>query len=594
MDIKNIRNFSIAAHIDHGKSTLADRMLLDTEAITKREFRTQFLDDMDLERERGITIKARAVQIKHKGTILNLIDTPGHVDFTYEVSKSFAACEGVLLLVDSSQGIEAQTMSNLYLAMENDLEIIPIVTKVDLPNADIPKVKQEIIHVLGCKEEEILETSSKTGEGSVEVLDAIVERLPHPEGDIKGDLRALIFDSKYDPYKGVVAYLRVVDGKLKLGDKIRFMHTGVEAEVEELGIFSPGVTPVKELSAGLVGFIACNIKNVSDVKVGDTVTLQSKPAEEALAGYHEAKSMVFCGLYPISSKDFTVLKDALEKLQLNDSSFNYEPETSQSLGFGFRCGFLGLLHMDIIQERLEREFDLQLIITAPSVAYRVTKNNGDVIMLDNPSNLPDSGDIECIEEPFIKASILVPAENIGAIMKLCQDRRGLYKSTDFIDPTRAILVYEIPFSEVVLDFYDKIKSITKGYGSLNYDFIDFQTSKLVKLDVLINEEPVDALSMIVFKDNAYYMGKNLVKRLKDVIPRQLFEVIVQAAVGSRIISRDSVRPLSKNVTAKCYGGDISRKRKLWEKQKEGKKRMKKVGRVDIPQEAFISVLKVND
>jgi len=569
-------------------------MLLDTHAISQREFKSQFLDDMELERERGITIKARAVQIRHQDHILNLIDTPGHVDFSYEVSKSFAACEGVLLLVDASQGIEAQTMSNLYLAMENDLEIIPVVTKIDLPNADIPKVKAEIIHVLGCKEGEILETSSKTGEGSVAILDAIVDRLPPAGGEAEAPLKALIFDSKYDSYKGVIVYIRVVDGKLKVGDKVRFMHTGVEVEVEEMGIFSPGPTPVKELSAGLVGFITGNIKDVSDVKVGDTVTHRDKPAAEALEGYKEAKSMVFCGLYPISSKDFTLLKDALEKLQLNDSSFSYEPETSQSLGFGFRCGFLGLLHMDIVQERLEREFNLQLIITAPSVIYRVVKTNGEILMLDNPSNLPDVGIIDKIEEPYIKASLLIPADNMGAIMQLCQDRRGSYKSTEFIDPTRAILIYEIPFSEVVLDFYDKIKSITKGYGSLNYDFIDFQASKLVKLEILINEEPVDALSTIVFKDNAYHLGKNLVKKLKEVIPRQLFEVVLQASIGSRVISRDSVRPLSKNVTAKCYGGDISRKRKLWEKQKEGKKRMKKVGRVDIPQEAFISVLKVSE
>ncbi len=594
MDIKKIRNFSISAHIDHGKSTLADRMLLDTHAITQREFREQFLDDMDLERERGITIKARAVQIKYKGHILNLIDTPGHVDFTYEVSKSFAACEGVLLLVDGSQGVEAQTMSNLYLALEKNLEMVPVITKIDLPNADIPKTKKEIQNILGTTGEEVLSTSSKTGEGSLQILDAIIEKIPPPKGDKASSLKALIFDSKYDPYKGVVVYIRVVDGEIKLHDKILMMNNKTEYEVEEIGIFAPQPTPVKGLSAGLVGFIACNIKNVKDVKIGDTVTLKEMPAKKPLPGYKEAKPMVFCGMYPIAAKDFALLRDALEKLSLNDSSFVYEAETSQSLGFGFRCGFLGLLHMEIIQERLEREFNLQLIITAPSVVYRVTKTNGEILMLENPSLLPTKDKIERIEEPYIEASLLIPAENIGTIMKLCQDRRGIYRDTEYLDSTRAVLTYEMPFCEVVLDFYDKIKSATRGYGSLNYDFIGFRASDLSRLDILINSEPVDALSSIVHKEHAYERGRALVEKLKDVIPRQLFEVVIQAAVGSRIIARDSIRALSKDVTAKCYGGDITRKRKLWEKQKAGKKRMKKVGKVDIPQEAFISVLRVDE
>jgi len=594
IETKRIRNFSITAHIDHGKSTLADRLLLDTHAISQREFRAQFLDDMDLERERGITIKARAVQLHYKDYILNLIDTPGHVDFTYEVSKSFAACEGVLLLVDASQGIEAQTMTNLYLALESNLEIVPVITKIDLPNADIPKTRRELHNILGAKDEEMVLTSSKTGEGSLNVLEAIIERIPSPKGDPAAPLKALIFDSKFDIYKGVVAYIRIVDGEIRARDKILLMNLGVTYEVEEIGIFAPSPTPVESLSAGLVGYITCNIKNVTDMKVGDTVTHVERPTETALPGYKDVKPMVFCGMYPINSSDYALLKDALDKLRLNDSSFVYEPETSQSLGFGFRCGFLGLLHMEIIQERLEREFDLKLIITAPSVVYRVKQTNGEVLMLDNPSKLPGGDKVVSIEEPYIKASVLVPAENLGTMMQLCQDRRGIYKSTDFLDPTRAVLTYEMPFCEVVMDFYDKIKSATRGYGSLNYDFIGFQESHLSRLDILINGEPVDALSTIVYKEKAYDRGKALVKKLKEVIPRQLFEVVIQAAIGSRVISRDSIRPMGKDVTAKCYGGDISRKRKLWEKQKEGKKRMKKVGRVDLPQEAFISVLRIDE
>jgi len=591
LDIKKIRNFSISAHIDHGKSTLADRMLLDTQAITQREFREQFLDDMELERERGITIKARAVQISYHGHTLNLIDTPGHVDFTYEVSKSFSACEGVLLLVDAAQGIEAQTMSNLYLAIENNLEIVPVISKIDLPNADIPKVKKEIQAVLGCKEEEIILTSAKSGEGSLDVLDAIIKRIPAPQGKTQAPLRALIFDSKFDPYKGVIVYFRVMDGEIGIRDEIQMMHSGSSYEVEDIGIFSPRPTPRKKLTAGLVGYISCNIKNVGDVKIGDTMTLNDRPAKEPLPGYHDVKPMVFCGLYPVAAKDFSLLREALDKLRLNDSSFVYEPETSQSLGFGFRCGFLGLLHMEIIQERLEREFNLALIITAPSVVYKVTLTNREIMMLDNPSRLPSSDRLQQIEEPYIHASILVPAENIGSMMQLCQDRRGIYKSTEYLDPTRAILNYEIPFSEVVMDFYDKIKSATRGYGSLNYDFIGFKTGQLSRLDILINGEKVDALASIVYRDNAHHRGKKLVEKLKEVIPRQMFEVVVQAAIGSRVVARETVRALRKDVTAKCYGGDITRKRKLWEKQKEGKKRMKKVGKVDLPQEAFISILK---
>ena len=593
IDRSKIRNFSIIAHIDHGKSTLADRLLLDTGAISKREFREQILDDMDLERERGITIKARAVRIKHKDYILNLIDTPGHVDFTYEVSKSLAACEGALLLVDAGQGIQAQTVSNLYLAMERNLVIIPVVTKIDLPIADPEKVKKEVRDFLGVKEEEIILSSAKTGQGTEEILSAIIERIPAPKGDLGQPLKALIFDSKYDVYQGVIAYIRVFDGLIKKASCFMMMAGGNQYEVEELGIFNPHPEPVSELGVGEVGYVAANIKEVLEVKIGDTVTLVENPAPKPLEGYREVKPMVFCGLYPINTKDFTSLRDALGKLRLNDASFIYEPETSVSLGYGFRCGFLGLLHMEIAKERLEREFGLELIITAPTVVYRVVDQKGKTTALENPTKLPPAQSIERIEEPYILANLLIPTASTGPMMQLCQERRGIYKSTEYLDAQRVVLVYEIPFAEVVMDFYDKIKSMTAGYGSLNYDFIGYQPSDLVKLDILINGEAVDALSSIVFKEKAYNRGKVLAEKLKEVIPRQLFEVVIQAAVGSKIIARESIGPLKKNVTGKCYGGDITRKRKLWEKQKEGKKRMKKIGKIDLPQEAFITILRMD-
>lgn len=593
MDPQKIRNFSIIAHIDHGKSTLADRLLLHTGAISKREFRDQILDDMELERERGITIKARAVRIHYKDYWLNLIDTPGHIDFTYEVSKSLAACEGVLLLVDAGQGIQAQTVTNLYLAMERNLAIIPIITKIDLPIADSEKVKKELVGFLGIHEKEIILSSAKTGEGTEEILKTIIEKIPHPKGNPAKPLRALIFDSKYDSYQGVVTYFRVMDGTLHAHDQVLMMQTNTTHEVDEIGIFNPNPQPVTELSAGDVGYLNATIRNIAEVKIGDTLTLAANPASEALPGYQEVKPMVFCGLYPIQAKDFTLLRDALAKLRLNDSSFVYEPESSASLGHGYRCGFLGLLHMDIIKERLEREFNLQLLITAPNVAYKVLTTKGEILELENPTKLPPVQQIEIIEEPYIRAHVMIPSTCLGVIMQLCQDRRGIYKSTEYLDATRVVLTYEIPFSEIVMDFYDKIKSLTAGYGSLNYEFIGHKPSDLVKLDILINGEPVDALAVITWKEKAYPRGKALVGKLKEVIPRQMFEVVIQAAIGAKIIARDSISAIKKNVTAKCYGGDITRKRKLWERQKEGKKRMKKIGRVDLPQEAFISVLKVD-
>ncbi len=589
-----IRNFSIVAHIDHGKSTLADRLLLDTGAISKREFREQILDDMDIERERGITIKARAVRIKHKKYILNLIDTPGHVDFTYEVSKSLAACEGVLLLVDAGQGIQAQTVSNLYLAMEKNLKIIPVITKIDLPIADPPRVKEQIVNLLAIDENEIIYSSAKSGEGTEQILNALIDRIPPPSGNESGPLKALIIDSKYDLYKGVIAYIRIMDGCLKKGDQLLMMQTGGQFVAEEIGIFNPHPEEVQSLAVGEVGYVAANIKTIADVKIGDTITLLKNPAEEPLEGYREAKPMVFCGLYPINPGDFVALRDALGKLQLNDSSFIFEPETSASLGNGFRCGFLGLLHMEIAKERLEREFNLDLLITAPNVVYHVFTTRGEKIELENPTKLPPVTAIDRIEEPYIRANIMIPAASLGPMMQLCQDRRGIYKSTEFIDPTRAILVYEIPFSEIVMDFHDKIKSMTAGYGSLNYDFIGYKPEKLVKMDILVNSEPIDALSTIVCKEKAYYKGKQLAEKLKEVIPRHLFEISIQAAIGSKIIARESIGAMRKNVTAKCYGGDISRKRKLLEKQKEGKKRMKRIGTIDLPQEAFIAVLRVDE
>ncbi|MFH1208921.1 MAG: translation elongation factor 4 [Candidatus Omnitrophota bacterium] len=587
-----IRNFSIIAHIDHGKSTLADRLLLHTGAISKREFRDQILDDMELERERGITIKARAVRIHYKSYWLNLIDTPGHIDFTYEVSKSLAACEGVLLLVDAGQGIQAQTVTNLYLAMERNLKIIPIVTKIDLPTAEPERVKKEIVDFLGVDEKEILFSSAKTGEGTEEILTAIIDKIPPPQGDPEKPLRALIFDSKFDSYQGVVAYFRIFDGKLRTHDLVLMMQTRNQHEVDQIGIFNPNPEAVEELGAGEVGYVNANIKDISDVKIGDTMTLALNSATEPLPGYQDVKPMVFCGLYPIQANDFAMLRDALAKLRLNDSSFVYEPESSASLGHGYRCGFLGLLHMDIIKERLEREFNLQLIITAPNVVYKVLTTKGEIFEIENPTNLPPVQQIEIIEEPYIRAHVMIPSTALGVIMQLCQDRRGTYKSTEYLDATRAVLTYEIPFSEVVMDFYDKIKSLTAGYGSLNYEFIGHKPSDLVKMDILINGEPVDALAIITWKEKAYPRGKALVEKLKEVIPRQMFEVVIQAAIGAKVIARDSIAAIKKNVTAKCYGGDITRKRKLWEKQKEGKKRMKKIGKVDLPQEAFISILKV--
>ncbi len=590
---ERIRNFSIIAHIDHGKSTLADRLLLQTGAITQREFRNQLLDDMDLERERGITIKATAVRIAYRDYTLNLIDTPGHIDFTYEVSKSLAACEGVLLLVDAGQGIQAQTVTNLYLAMERNLVIIPIITKIDLPSAEPEKRRTEVAQFLGISEDEILLTSAKSGEGTDEILQAIIDRIPPPKGDPNKPLKALIFDSKFDSYKGVICYFRVMEGTVRPKEKIFMMQSGITYEVEEVGVFSPKATPVAEVTVGSVGYLTATIRNVSEVKIGETITNAINPAKEPLEGYQDIKPMVFCGLYPIEQDEFTSLREALAKLKLNDSSFTYEPESSASLGNGFRCGFLGLLHMDIIRERLEREFDQVLIVTAPNVVYEVLKTNGEIEMIENPTRLPDPSQIEQISEPYIRAHVMVPADSMGVVMKLCQDRRGIYVSTNYLDPTRVVLEYEIPLCEVVLDFYDKIKSCTAGYGSLNYDLIGHRPSNLVKLDILINGESVDALSSIVFRDSAYQRGKVMVEKLKEVVPRQLFEVVIQAAIGSKIIARDAISALKKNVTEKCYGGDISRKRKLWDKQKEGKKRMKQIGRVELPQEAFITILKVD-
>lgn len=592
-DRSKIRNFSIIAHIDHGKSSLADRFLLSCNAITQREFRQQMLDDMDLERERGITIKARAVRINHKGYKLNLIDTPGHVDFNYEVSKSLAACEGVLLLVDGSQGVEAQTVSNYYLAKDRDMTILPVITKIDLPATDLNRVEEQIRTVLKLDTSDIYMTSAKTGEGIVDVLDAIVDKFPAPRGNHDTELRALIFDSKYDVYRGVIVYFRVVDGMIKQGDRIRMIATDRMYEIEEIGIFNPHMQKQDSLGVGEVGYMIANIKTVGDVKIGDTITLDNKPTKKPLAGYEDVQPMVFCGMYPVNAKDFDLLRDALQKLRLNDSSFVYEPESSQSLGFGFRCGFLGLLHMEIIQERLEREFGINLIITAPNVIYRLVKTNGEVIFIDSPAKLPSPTEIASFEEPFIHANVLVPTSSIGDVMKLCQDRRGEYISTEYLDPERVLLVYDLPLSEIVMDFYDKVKSMTSGYGSFNYKFKGYKKSKLVRMDILINGEPVDALSTIVYRENAYYRGRALVAKMKEVVPRQMFEVVIQAAIGSKVIARDAIRALRKNVTEKCYGGDISRKRKLWERQKEGKKRMKKIGKVDLPQEAFISVLRID-
>ncbi len=593
-----IRNFSIIAHIDHGKSTLADRLLERTHTLSQRELKAQVLDDMDLERERGITIKSHAVRMEYlardgKKYILNLIDTPGHVDFTYEVSRSLAACEGALLLVDAAQGIEAQTISNLYLALENDVVIIPVINKVDLPSAQVDVVKQQIIDLIGCKEDEILLTSAKTGLGVDDVLEAIVREIPPPEGDPEAPLQALIFDSLFDNYRGAISYIRIFNGTLRKNDPIMFFNTHRTYQAEEIGILRLKRQPVTELHAGEVGYLISGAKNVKDIHVGDTVTHSKKPAKEPLPGYKEIKPMVFSGIYPIESDDFENLRDALEKLSLNDSALIYEPETSKALGFGFRVGFLGLLHMEIVHERLEREYNLAIINTVPNVVYRVYLHNGEMKEIHTPTDLPNPGTIDRIEEPYIAAQIITPAEYIGNIMKLSQEKRAVFKATNYLDPSRVDMEFLFPLSEVIFDFYDRLKSVSRGYASFDYELEGYRPGKLVKLDILINGEPVDALSTIVHEDKAYEMGQKLCRHLKELIPRQLFVVAIQAAIGSKIIARQTVKPLRKNVTAKCYGGDITRKRKLLEKQKEGKKRMKQVGRVEIPQEAFLAVLSMN-
>ena len=593
MNQDKIRNFSIIAHIDHGKSTIADRMLELTGAVTKRESKDQMLDNMDLERERGITIKLNAVKLNYKGYTLHLIDTPGHVDFTYEVSRSLAACEGAILVVDAAQGIEAQTLANVYLALENDLTIIPVINKIDLPNADVDKVKKELREVLGFSDDEIILTSAKTGFGIDKLLDAVIDRIPCPNGEINSNLRGLIFDSVFDSYRGVVIQTRIVDGKLKVGDKIRFMSTGASHEVTELGVSTPKEEKVKELVSGDVGYVCASIKKISDVKIGDTITLDDNPAKEVLPGYKEIKPMVYSGIYPVETNKYNDLRDALEKLKLNDASLTFEPETSKALGFGFRCGFLGLLHMDIIKERIEREFNIEIILTSPSVIYTVTLTNGDIVYVDNPTKLPDRQVISKIEEPYIKTNIFVPSEFIGPVMELCQNKRGNFINMDYID-TRVNIHYELPLSEIVYDFFDKLKSTTKGYASFDYEFIGNKQSDLVKVDIMLNGDIVDAFSIITHKDFAYKRGNAITQKLKEIIPRQLFEVPVQACCNNKVIARCDIKANRKNVLAKCYGGDISRKRKLLEKQKEGKKRMKQVGSVEIPQDAFISVLKTDD
>ena len=597
MDNK-IRNFSIIAHIDHGKSTLADRLIEMTGTVEKRDMNEQFLDNMELERERGITIKAQTVRLKYTAQDgetyqLNLIDTPGHVDFTYEVSRSLAACEGALLVVDATQGVEAQTLSNVYLALEHDLEIVPVINKIDLPSADVERARAEIEETIGLDASDAVKCSAKTGEGVDEILEAIVKKIPPPEGNEAKPLQALIFDSYFDSYKGAVAHVRIFDGKVKKGDKLKLLATGKEFDATEIGIFAPAMTELNELRAGEVGYICGSLKDVRDVRVGDTVTTSAKPAK-ALAGYRAPVPMVFCGLYPTDSVDYDNLKDALEKLQLNDAALVYEPETSAALGFGFRCGFLGLLHMDVIQERLEREYKLKLVTTAPSVVYKVHKTNGEVFTIDNPAALPPTTEIKFIEEPMVKATVIVPSDYIGAVMELCRDKRGTYKSMDYIDKTRVMIVYEIPLNEIIYDFFDKLKSLTRGYASLDYELSEYKESDLAKLDILLNGDLVDALSSIVHRSRAAKIGRILALKLKRIIPEQLFDIPVQAAIGGRIIARETVKARRKDVLAKCYGGDVSRKRKLLEKQKADKKRMKAVGSVELPQEAFMAVLTVGD
>ncbi|AAT04273.1 elongation factor 4 [Listeria monocytogenes] len=596
---KKIRNFSIIAHIDHGKSTLADRILEQTGALTHREMKNQLLDSMDLERERGITIKLNAVQLKYKAKdgetyIFHLIDTPGHVDFTYEVSRSLAACEGAILVVDAAQGIEAQTLANVYLALDNDLEILPVINKIDLPAADPERVREEIEDVIGLDASDAVLASAKSGIGIEDILEQIVEKVPEPSGDVNKPLKALIFDSVFDAYRGVIANIRIMDGVVKAGDRIKMMSNGKEFEVTEVGVFSPKATPRDELLVGDVGYLTAAIKNVGDTRVGDTITLANNPAEEALDGYRKLNPMVYCGLYPIDSSKYNDLRDALEKLELNDSALQFEAETSQALGFGFRCGFLGLLHMEIIQERIEREFNIDLITTAPSVIYHVNLTDGSNIVVDNPAEMPEPGVIESVEEPYVKATVMVPNDYVGAVMELAQNKRGNFITMEYLDDIRVSIVYEIPLSEIVYDFFDQLKSSTKGYASFDYELIGYKASKLVKMDILLNAEKVDALSFIVHRDFAYERGKIIVEKLKELIPRQQFEVPIQAAIATKIVSRSTIKALRKNVLAKCYGGDVSRKRKLLEKQKEGKKRMKQIGSVEVPQEAFMAILKMDE
>ena len=596
---KYIRNFSIVAHIDHGKSTLADRLLETTGTLTEREMQEQVLDNMEIEKERGITIKSQAARLVYRRDdgqeyILNLIDTPGHVDFNYEVSRSLAACEGALLVVDATQGIQAQTLANCYLALDNDLEIAPVINKIDLPSARPDEVKQEIEDVIGIDAEEAPMISAKTGLNIKDVLESVVKNIPAPEGDEEAPLKALIFDSYYDSYKGVVCIVRIKDGKIKIGDKIKLMATNKVYDVTEVGVFTPGVLPIKELSAGDVGYVTASIKNVRDARVGDTITEAARPTDKALPGYKPAIPMVYSGIYPVDGAKYDELKEALEKLQINDAALNFEPETSVALGFGFRCGFLGLLHMEIIQERVEREFNLDIITTAPSVIYKVIKTDGEMLEITNPTNLPPMTEIDYMEEPVVKASIITPKEYVGAVMELCQDRRGTYIDMQYIEETRAVVNYDIPLNEIIYDFFDTLKSRTRGYASLDYEMKGYTTTKLVKLDILLNGDVVDALSMIVPDERAYHKGRAIAEKLKEIIPRQLFEIPIQAAVGSKIIARETVKAMRKDVLAKCYGGDISRKKKLLEKQKEGKKRMRQIGSVEVPQKAFMSVLKLDE
>ncbi len=598
MQTKNIRNFSIIAHIDHGKSTLADRLIERTGTLSEREMEAQVLDNMDLERERGITIKAQTVRLNYTGRDgeeyeLNLIDTPGHVDFTYEVSRSLAACEGALLVVDATQGVEAQTLANVYMALDHDLEIIPVINKIDLPSAEPEKVKQEIEDVIGLDTSNAVLASAKTGIGIDEILEAIVRDVPAPSGDREKPLRALIFDSYFDSYKGVIAHIRLMDGHIRKGMQLRMMATGRVFEVTDVGCFRPAMVDVEELEAGDVGFVAGSLKNVRDVRVGDTITTAENPAAEPLPGYRGVTPMVYCGLYPVDSADYDSLKDALEKLQLNDAALVFEPETSIALGFGYRCGFLGLLHMDVIQERLEREYHLKLITTAPSVIYHVHKTDGTMISIDNPAKLPTPQEIDFMEEPYVKATVIVPNDYVGAVMEVSQNKRGEFKTMDYLDTNRVMIIYHIPLSEIIYDYFDQLKSTTRGYASLDYELEDYKEAKLVKLDILLNGEAVDALSTIVHVDNAAYRGRQLAAKLKELIPQQMFEIPIQAAIGNKIVARENVRAFRKDVLAKCYGGDITRKRKLLEKQKEGKKRMKAVGSVEVPQEAFMAILKVH-